>query len=85
MDCILDAGITDLDANSNKSRNPDKVLAAHKREKKKKYLEPCLEQQHHFSSFVVSTDGRLGKEAEIVLKRLALNSGANLTQKFAVT
>ena len=64
--------MTDLDAKSNKSRNPDKVLAAHEREKKKKYLEPCLEQRRHFSPFVVSTDGLFGKEAKIVLKRLAL-------------
>ena len=71
-DCILDVRMTDLDAKSNKSRNPDKVLAAHEREKKKKYLEPCLEQQRHFSPYVVSTDGLFSKEAKMVLKRLAL-------------
>jgi hypothetical protein len=48
------------------------VLAAHVREKKKKYLEPCLKQRRHFSPFVVSTDGLFGKEAKIVLKSLAL-------------
>ena len=31
-DCILDVRMTDLDAKSNKSRNPDKVLAAHEQE-----------------------------------------------------
>jgi hypothetical protein len=50
-DCILDVRMTDLDAKSNKFRNPDKVLATHEREKKKKYLEPCLEQRRHFSPF----------------------------------
>jgi hypothetical protein len=65
--------MTDLDVKSNKSRNPDKVLATHKREKKKMYLESsCLEQQLHLSPFVVSTDGLFIKEAKIlVLKRLA--------------
>jgi hypothetical protein len=32
-------------------------LAAHKLEKKCKYLEPCFEQRRHFSTFVFSTDG----------------------------
>ena len=78
-DCILDVRMTDLDAKSNRSRSPDKVLAAHEREKKKKYLGPCLEQRRHFSPFVVSTDGLLGKEAKVVLKRLALM----LTEKWS--
>jgi hypothetical protein len=35
----------------------DKVLAAHEREKKKKYLEEaCVEQRPHFSLVVLSTD-----------------------------
>jgi hypothetical protein len=53
---------------SNRSKAPDKVLAAHERKKKKKYLESRrLEQRRHFSPFVVSTDGLLGKEANILL------------------
>jgi hypothetical protein len=75
-DCILDVRMTDLDAKSNKSRNLEKVLAAHEREKKKKYLKPCLNMfllsWYHVPPFVVSTDGLFGKEAKIVLTRLAL-------------
>jgi hypothetical protein len=47
------------------------VLSAHEREKKKKYLGACLEQRRHFSPFVVSTDGLLGKEAKILLRKLS--------------
>jgi hypothetical protein len=61
----------DIDAKSNRSRAPGKVLAQHKREKKKKYLEPCLEQRWHFTPFVVSTDGLLGKEAKRLLKHFS--------------
>jgi hypothetical protein len=61
---IIDARITDLDAELNHSRYPIKVLAAHKREKTKKSLEPCLEQHHHFTPFAISTDGMIGKESK---------------------
>ena len=71
-DCIIDVRVTDVDAKSNRSKDPLKVLAAHEREKKKKYLGACLEQRRHFSPFVVSTDGLLGKEAKILLKKLSL-------------
>jgi hypothetical protein len=57
------------------------VLAAHEREKKKKYLGACcLEQRRHFSPFVVSMDGLLGKEeAKLLLKKLS----ARLAEKVA--
>jgi hypothetical protein len=51
--------------------DPDKVLAAHERERKKKYLEEYLEQRRHFTPFVVSTDGLLGKEEKVLLKKLS--------------
>jgi hypothetical protein len=47
------------------------VLEAHEREKKKKCLGACLEQRRHFSPFVVLTDGLLGKEAKILLRKLS--------------
>ena len=39
---------------------------------KKKYLEPCVEQRRHFTRFVVSCEGLLGKEADVFLKRLSM-------------
>ena len=71
-DCILDVQVTDNDSKSNRSKDPHKVLAAHEREKKKKYLGACLEQPRHFFPFVVSINGLLGKEAKILLKKLPL-------------
>jgi hypothetical protein len=47
------------------------VLATHKCEKKKKYLEACLGQRCHFSPLVVSMDGLIGKEAKTLLKKLS--------------
>ena len=57
-------------AKSNISRDPAKVLAAHGKAIKRKYLEACLKQLRHFTPFVVSTDGLIGKEAKIVMRRI---------------
>lgn len=70
-DLIVDVRITDTDAKSYKSRAPAKVLESQEREKKKKYLEPCLQRRRHFTPFVVSADGLKGKEATAFLKRLS--------------
>ena len=70
-DCILDVRVTNLDAASNIHRKSELVLLSHEREKKKKYLQACLDQRRHFSPFVVSCDGLLGKEARSVLQNLA--------------
>ena len=43
-----------------------------KKAKKKHYLNACLEQRRHFTPFVVSCEGLLGKEADVFLKRLAI-------------
>ena len=71
-DLIVDVRITDTDAKSYKSRSPAKILESQEREKKKKYLEPCLERRRHFTPFVVSADGLKGKEATAFLKRLSI-------------
>ena len=70
-DCIFDVRITDTDAKSNLSRDPRAVLTSQEKQKKKKYLAPCLAQRRHFSPFVVSADGLLGREANKVLQQLA--------------
>ena len=77
-DCIIDVRVTDLDAESNIRGEPQKVLKRHEKEKKKKYLEACLQQRRHFSPFVVSTDGLLGREAQTLLKKLS----AELAEKW---
>ena len=70
-DCILDVRITNLDAPSKIHRKPEAVLLSHEREKKKYYLQGCLNQRRHFSPFVISCDGVLGNEAKEVLQNLA--------------
>jgi hypothetical protein len=44
---------------------------AHEKEKKRKYFKSGLEQRRHFTPFVVSTDGLIGKEAKTLLKKLS--------------
>jgi hypothetical protein len=42
-DAIVDVRVTDTDVNTYRSLLPSKVLEKQEREKKKKYLEPCLQ------------------------------------------
>jgi hypothetical protein len=73
-DCILDVRVffvTDTDAKSYCKRAPAKVLESQEKEKKRKYLESCLEYRRHFTPFVCSVDGMLGREAKTFAKRLA--------------
>jgi hypothetical protein len=65
-----------------------KVLAQQEREKKKKSLDPCLEQRKHFTPFVISADGLLGRKAAKLLKRLLLHltiNGNDFTQLCAAS
>ncbi len=71
-DCILDVRVTDTDSNSYCKRTPFKVLESQEKEKKRKYLGPCLENRRHFTPFVLSVDGLLGREAKTFAKRLAV-------------
>jgi hypothetical protein len=77
-ECIVDVRVTDTDANSYKTRDPASVLKSQEKEKKRKYLAACLEQRRHFTPFVVSTDGMLGREASTFAKRLS----AKLAEKW---
>jgi hypothetical protein len=70
-DCIIDVRVTDTDAPSYIKTSPVKALETAERAKKNKHLQACLDQRRHFSPFVVSVDGSLGKEAKTVLKVLA--------------
>ena len=70
-DVIVDVRVTDTDVTSYRSLPPSKVLEKQEREKKKKYLEPCLQARRHFTPFVVSADGLKGCEATVFMKRIA--------------
>jgi hypothetical protein len=47
-DCILDVRVTGTDTKTYCKRDPAKVLESQEKEKKRKYLEVCLERRHHF-------------------------------------
>jgi hypothetical protein len=53
------------------SKDPAKVLEAHEKGEKKKYLGPASSNVVLSPIFVVSTDGLIGKEAKTLLKKLS--------------
>jgi hypothetical protein len=75
--------ITYTDAPINQMTDPIKVLAAVQHLKKKKYLQPCLDQRHHLTPFTVSVDGLIGKEANTVLKVLAVRTTTKAGKMYA--
>ena len=81
---IVDVRVTDTDAASYKKREPMKVLTSAEKEKKRKYLKRCLDNRRHFSPFVVSPDGLIGKEASMLLKRIAYKWSAKLDRPYSV-
>ena len=64
-DSIIDVRVTNLDSKSYKKFPPKKALERQENEKKKKYCKPCDNQCHHFTSFVVSTNGVFSFEAQV--------------------
>ena len=68
---ISDVKVVDTDAASYRDKDPMKVLELAERGKKRKYLKACLENRRHFTPFVVSADGLLGREANTYLRRIA--------------
>jgi hypothetical protein len=71
VEASLDIRVTDTDAESFKLKSVLQVLKTHETEKKRKYKKACDERRWHFTPFVCSVDGALGKEAAGFLKRLA--------------
>jgi hypothetical protein len=80
----VDIRVTDTDANAYKHQNPHDVLRTQEKEKRKKYLCPCLEQRRSFVPFVVSIDGLIGREAKNLLKQIALRLAAKWEQPYSV-
>jgi len=48
-----------------------KLLASCENKKKKRYPAPCLAQHHHFTPSIVSADGLLSHEADVMVCHLA--------------
>jgi hypothetical protein len=71
IDSIIDFRVVNLDAPSYVNKPSHDVILTAEKDKKRQYLQPCLDQQRQFFPFVVSTDGVLGAEAKAILKQLA--------------
>ena len=67
----ISVNVTDTDAESLKLKSVLQVLKSQETEKKRKYKRACEERRWHFTPFVCSVDGALGREAISFLKRLA--------------
>jgi hypothetical protein len=65
---ILDARVTNADATSYRSKDPEKVLDATERLPENKYLQPCLDHRRHLNPFVVPVDVPVGKDTLMVIK-----------------
>ena len=68
---VYDMHVVNNDAKSHSVKSPEKCLQEAEREKKRMYLETCLQQHRHFSPFFASVDVLLGVEATATLKRIA--------------
>ena len=60
--------VVKTDALTHLKKVPEKCLHEAEKEKKKMYLEACLQQRRNFSPFVASVDRLLGVEATATLK-----------------
>eukprot|EP00957_Ditylum_brightwellii_P193254 14714696-Ditylum_brightwellii.AAC.1 len=64
-------------------QDPSKVLLAAEKEKKKKYLDACIERRRTFTPLVYSADGMAGAEAWVAEKRLASHLSNKLKRAYS--
>jgi hypothetical protein len=62
--------VCDADSNSYLSSTGTNILRKQELEKKKKYLQPCLDSSRDVTPYVLSVDGMLASEAKELNKRL---------------
>ena len=77
--------VVNTDAKSYLEKTPEKCLQEAAREKKKIYLESCLQQRCHFYTLVASVDGQLGVEAAATLKGIASRLATKWQQPYPRT
>jgi hypothetical protein len=82
-DCILDVRVTYTDATSYRNKDPQKVLEAVERLKKKKYLQPCSDQRCHFTPFAVSLYRLVVKEKIFFINNLTENQVQNTGKAYS--
>ena len=68
--CVLNICVVDTDVTSYDGRHPNKILSNHKQFKREKYIEACLDKQHHFAPFVFSVYGVMWEDTKAENKQL---------------
>ena len=81
---IFDIRVTNTECPSRRGQAAHKVLAAHEKEKKDRYLEACLERRRQFTPLVFSVDGLPGAEATAAIKRLSAMLAEKLQREYSV-
>ena len=71
VDAIIDVKIGDADADTYKYEPMTALLARCEKIKKDKHGEHCHNQWKHFSPFVLSVDGMLGRESLVFISQLS--------------
>ena len=79
---IFDMKIVNLDAGSYLSQTSANALATEEKDKKDKYLQPCLERRCSFTTMVYSVDGIPGTEAVAAHQCLSLLLSNKLKQEY---
>jgi hypothetical protein len=80
---IFDIRITDTNAPTYRGQDPHKVLAKQEKEKKAKYVGPCLAGRRTFTPLVFSVDGLRGTEANAASKQLASRLSAKWKRAYS--
>ena len=75
--------VVNTDTPAYQKKEPEKCLHEAEKGKKKIYLEACLQQRRHFSTFVASLDWLLGVEATDNLKRIASGLATKWKQSYS--
>ena len=69
---FFDVRVTHVNSNSNQNKATSDIFRAQEEEKKRKYLQRIIDVEHgHFSPLIFGTNGGIGKECELFLKKLA--------------
>jgi hypothetical protein len=82
-EAIFDVRIMDTESKLYRNRPYLVALEAQEKEKKDKYLRPCLEQRKDFTPLVYSVDGIAGREAKSTDKQVASYLGAKWRKSYS--
>ena len=80
---LFDVRIVNLDAGSYLPQTSEKALATAEKDKKDKYLQPCLERRRSFTPMVYSADGIPRTEAVAEQRRLSSLFSNNLKKEYS--